>query len=139
MTVVPPGEEGEEGSEPGSVTVRQTTRGPLAYDFGVESLNGAMGNLSVVGDPEPVSIDGVDYYVTVTRGEGSSDIIVGLGTEEPDDEYGKEYCNDISHDSQDGEPGNDISDDGDPHFGEIGGGGGGVDGNAISQWPCKKN
>lgn len=136
VTVVPPGEEGEEDAEPGSVTVRQTTRGPLAYDFGVESLNGAMGNLSVVGDREPVSIDGENYYVTVTREEGSSDIVIGLSTDEPDDDDGKGYCNNISHDGQDSEaPGNDISGDSNLEFGPLGGG---VPDNSISRWPCRK-
>ena len=137
VMVVPPGEDGEEDAEPGSVTVRQTTRGPLAYDFGVESLNGAMGNLAVVGDPEPVSIDGENYYVTVTRDEGSSDIVIGLSTVAPGDD-GEGYCNNISHDGQDGaDPPNGISNE--FSLGEDGGNGApDTPDNSISRWPCRK-
>ena len=135
VTVVPPGE-GE--SAPGSVAVRQTTRGPIVYDFAVESLNGAMGNLSVVGSDDPVSIDGVDYYVTVSRDPKSAEIVVGLTTEPPEDGEGDEYCNNISQDGEDAlPPPNDISSDGSNM--NQGQAGDFADGNAISRWPCKKS
>lgn len=122
----------------GSVTVRQVTKGPAVYEFGVRSLNGAMGDLSVVGGGDGVEIDGTTYYVKVNREEDSSEIVVSLSDDGPDDEDGDGYCNEISDDYDD-DGGNDISED----VGESGGGwgGGGNDntggGNAISLWPCK--
>ena len=135
VTVVQPD---EDESSAGSVAVRQTTRGPIVYDFGVESLNGAMGNLSVVGSDDPVSIDGVDYYVAVTRDPKSSEIVVGLTTNPPEDGEGDSYCNNISRDGKDAlPPDNDISDDGGEA--ESMNGESMSDGNAISRWPCKKS
>lgn len=120
----------------GGVTVRQVTKGPAVYEFGVRSLNGAMGDLSVVGGGDGVEIDGTTYYVKANREEDSSEIVVSLSNDGPGDEDGDGdgYCNDISDEDDDG-VGNDISDD-------VGGDGGGGDdntegdGNAISLWPC---
>ena len=119
----------------GGVTVRQVTKGPAVYEFGVRSLNGAMGDLSVVAGGDGVEIDGTTYYVNVKREENSSEIVVSLSDDGPDGDDGDRdgYCNDIS-DEDDDNVENDISDDG-------GWGGGGNDstgggGNAISLWPC---
>lgn len=119
----------------GGVTVRQVTKGPAVYEFGVRSLNGAMGDLSVVGGGDGVDIDGTTYYVKVNREEDSSEIVVSLSDEGPGDDEEDDYCNDISEEKEDG-VGNDISDD----AGGFGPGGGndstGGGGNAISLWPC---
>lgn len=123
----------------GSVNVRQVTKGPAVYEFGVRSLNGAMGDLSVVGGDDGVEINGTTYYVKVNREEDSSEIVVSLSDDVPVEDDGYGYCNDISEE-EDG-VGNDISDDATGGFGGGGGGGGhnntGGGGNAISLWPCK--
>jgi hypothetical protein len=122
--------------------VTQITNGPLGYEYFVDSLNGLMGDLRIAVDPEnpSVTVADTEIFAKVTTDEETGKILVGIATEEPDDEDDEGYCNEISHDSQsdDGEPGNDISGDAASHEAVVGGGGGGVDGNAISRWPCKK-
>lgn len=146
VTVVQPAE-----GVAGGVTVRQITKGPLVYEFGVRSLNGAMGDLNVVGDPEGVTLaygDGEgggvltrEYHIKVKREEESSDIVVSLKADE-DEEDDPGYCNAISDDGGGGDtPSNDISnDDTNDHNQGSGTNGepGAAGGNAISLWPCKK-
>ena len=118
--------------------VTQITKGPLVYEFFVDSINGLMGDLKIAADPDAsVAVEDTEIFAKVTTDEETGEILIGLSTKEPDDDDGKGYCNDISHDSQDGmNPDNDISSDGDNQMGEHGGAVG--DGNAISRWPCKK-
>ena len=107
---------------------------------GVRSLNDLRGDLELVGDEtRPLVIDGARKYIGVrTDKSRPGKIMLGFADDvsDPSDEEG--YCNEISHDSASGEPGNEISDEGEIDGGG-GGGAGGIGGNAISRWPCKKN
>ena len=135
VTIVPPSE--GEGSTPGSVTVAQVTKGPLTYEYNVESLNGLIGSLEVVADDEGIDINGETYYVSVETDPETGTIALGLTKDEPPEPEGLEgYCNKVSADGGDQQdPENDISGDG------HGGGGGAMnapDNNSISRDPCKK-
>lgn len=118
--------------------VTQITKGPLVYEYFVDSLNGLMGDVEIAADPDnsSVTVDDTEIFAKVTTDEETGKILIGLSTEEPDDEDGESYCNNISHDGQDSEaPGNDISGDSNMEFGALGGG---VPDNSISRWPCRK-
>ena len=128
-----------DGETPRPPVVRQVTRGPLSYEFFVDSLNGLMGDLAVEADPDAhVTVDDTDLYASVTTDEETGKILVGITDHEPEDADDPEgYCNRVSRDNEDSmTPENDISDDGDGEFGAMGGSP--ADGNAISRWPCKK-
>lgn len=122
--------------------VTQITKGPLVYEYFVDSLNGLMGDVEIAADPDAsVTVDETEIYAKVTTDDETGKILVGLSTEEPDDGDAEGYCNEISHDSAStpsGSPGNDIADDPGAGDNDVGGGGSGVDGNAISRWPCKQ-
>ena len=144
VTVVQPAE-----GVAGSVAVSQVTKGPLVYEFGVRSLNGAMGDLNVVGAPEGVTLayggsDGrvltKEYRIKVEREEDSSDIVVSLRADADDEPDPESYCNSISEEhggASAADPGNDISHE--ASEGTVDGGNLGGGGNAISLWPCKKD
>ena len=127
-----------DGDTPGSVKVRQTTRGPLSYEFDVKSLNSLVGHLAVAGDKDrPLVTENGSKYISVrTDDDRPGVILVGVSDEEPDEDGDKGYCNNVSREpgSADMGPENDISGDG--PFSTMGGGD--TPGNEISQWPCKK-
>lgn len=136
VTIVPP----SNGNvpTPGSVTVSQVTKGPLSYDFHVVALNNMIGRLEIKASDGGIDIDGTTYYVNVETDPSEGTITIGLTTGEPTDDDKQGYCNEVSHDSQDGmEPDNGIAGDGTAGF--MGGGAPKDPDNSISQWPCKKN
>ena len=114
----------------GGVTVRQVTKGPAVYEFGVRSLNGAMGDLSIVAGAGVDVGEGKTIWPCVDETD-DGEIEISLTDEPPDDEDDDEdeegYCNDISDERDDVD--NDISGD----SGVISGGG---EDNSISDWPC---
>ena len=98
----------------------------------------ALGGAAVAADPDAsVEVSGKRIYASVRTDGGKS--LVGLSESAPDTDDDKQgYCNEVSHDSQDGmEPDNGISGDGMAGF--MGGGAPKDPDNSISQWPCKKN
>lgn len=132
VSVTEPGE-----GTAGGVHVFQVVEGPLILEVGVETLNGAMGNLSVVGGKDGMTVqEGQKYWIKVEREAGSTAIEVSLTDVPPEAEPGEDdegnYCNDVAND----ELGNDISGSGETGYGS--GGGGVQGGNDISQWPCKE-
>ena len=126
--------------------VRQTVDSALLIGgaAGVRSLNDLQGDLELVGDEtRPLTLpDGSQKFVGVRTDETRpGEILLGF-TDEPPTPESEGYCNEISHDSAStpsGSPDNDISNDQGKESGDVGGGGSGIDGNAISRWPCKKN
>lgn len=125
-----------DGDTRGRVTVNQITKGPLAYEVGVQSLNGMVGHLNVKASEQGLNVEGKTLYADVSTDHEDGSIVIGLTDEEPDEDEdeGSGYCNDIS--GGEGMGGNDNS------------GGGGIGngiseelgdtGNDISDWPCKK-
>lgn len=105
-----------------------------AQILGTEDVE--IGSAVVAADPDAsVEVDGKKIYASVRKDGGKS--LVGLSENAPDPGTDAEgYCNNISHDGQDGaDPGNDISGDSNLEHGPLGGG---VPDNSISRWPCRK-
>lgn len=123
--------------------VTQVTRGPLSYEFFVDSLNGMMGDLRVAADPDAsVSVDGTEIFASVTTDKETGKILVGLSTSKPDDDDGE--GDDCVHPGSHGEGGV-PADDADAHGWGPGIGGGSGDsgvpaddnhGNVIQGKPC---
>ena len=118
--------------------VTQITKGPLVYEFFVDSLNGLMGDVEIAADPDAsVTVDDTEIFASVTTDEETGEILVGLTTSAPpEDESNAGYCNDISKDSEEsGENGvaNFVSVEIDST-----GGGGDLPDNSISRDPCRR-
>lgn len=94
-----------EGETPRAPVVRQVTKGPLSYEFFVDSLNGMMGDLAVAADPDAcVSTEDGDIYASVKTDKESGKILVGL-TNMPPDEGGDGDADNCTHPGSDGEGG----------------------------------
>ena len=75
--------------------VTQITKGPLVYEYFVDSINGLMGDVDVAADPDAsVTVDDTEIFAKVTTDEETGKILIGLSTEEPgeDGEDGDDPC-----------------------------------------------
>ena len=69
--------------------VTQITKGPLVYEFFVDSINGLMGDVEISADPDAsVTVEDTEIFAKVTTDEETGKILIGLSTEAPDDEDG---------------------------------------------------
>lgn len=67
--------------------VTQITKGPLVYEYFVDSINGLMGDVEIAADPDAsVTVDDTEIFAKVTTDEETGKILIGLSTEEPGEE-----------------------------------------------------
>ena len=74
--------------------VTQITKGPLVYEYFVDSINGLMGDVEIAADPDAsVTVDDTEIFAKVTTDEETGKILIGLSTEEPGEEgEGDGHC-----------------------------------------------
>lgn len=124
--------------------VTQITKGPLVYEYFVDSINGLMGDVEIAADPDnsSVTVDDTEIFASVTTDKETGKILVGLSTSKPDDGDGED--DDCVHPGSHGEGGV-PADDADAHGWGPGIGGGSGDGgvpaddnhgNVIQGKPC---
>ena len=86
--------------------VTQITKGPLVYEYFVDSINGLMGDVEIAADPDAsVTVADTEIFAKVTTDEETGKILIGLSTEEPDDDDGEDGDDPCAHPGSNGDGG----------------------------------